>query len=448
MLKLFLWLKYLRRRRIVFLIVAAVALSVCMLVVVASLFTGFIETFERSAVELLGDVVVGAPPGYPIPKYPQLIERLEQTGFIEAATATLETKGLLNIGRGNVRPVSIWGIDPVSRARVSHFKEALVRQKDRPGAPSWVVPDQPDQTGGYVGIGVVAEPNEMTDEYDRPAILRDEIGRRAVITIGKLNPGPEGQEQPERELMLFHVSDVVFTGVYDIDSTFVYVPIGMLQKILHPDANDPVAAAISVKLKAGVDPELAVAQIRGLWDVFAEQQLGWGPYLRDATEVVTALEMQRDYVAEFRKQMWVLLLVFGVISFSAVVLVFCIFYMIVRLKQRDIAILKSCGAASISVASIFLGFGVTAGAAGAGLGAALGYLITRNINAIEGWIRTIFGLKLWKGSVYMFSHIPNEMDWGWALLFVGLSIVAAAIGALLPAVLAAATRPVEVLRYE
>jgi lipoprotein-releasing system permease protein len=158
--------------------------------------------------------------------------------------------------------------------------------------------------------------------------------------------------------------------------------------------------------------------------------------------------MQHQYVQEIRKQMGVLMLVFGVISFSVVVLVFCIFYMIVRLKRKDVGIMKSCGASSAAVAWIFLGFGITVGIMGAGLGAVLGYLITVNINTIEGWIRATFGLKLWQSSVYMFAKIPNAVDWEWALILVGLSIAAAALGALLPAALAARTRPVEVLRYE
>jgi ABC-type antimicrobial peptide transport system permease subunit len=48
----------------------------------------------------------------------------------------------------------------------------------------------------------------------------------------------------------------------------------------------------------------------------------------------------------------------------------------------------------------------------------------------------------------MFSKIPNTVDWQWAAILVGFSIVAAALGALMPAFLAARTRPIEVLRYE
>jgi lipoprotein-releasing system permease protein len=176
--------------------------------------------------------------------------------------------------------------------------------------------------------------------------------------------------------------------------------------------------------------------------------LGWNSWRIDNVDVLTARQMQRQYVVEIRKQMGILLLIFGVISFSVVILVFCIFYMIVRLKRRDIAIIKSCGAASVSVAWIFLGFGITVGVAGAGIGVVLGYIITRNINVLEDGIRVVLGLNLWSSSVYMFDKIPNEVDWGWTFTFMLLAVVAAALGALTPAIVAALTKPVNVLRYE
>jgi lipoprotein-releasing system permease protein len=122
--------------------------------------------------------------------------------------------------------------------------------------------------------------------------------------------------------------------------------------------------------------------------------------------------------------------------------------MIVETRRRDVAILKSCGATSTTVAMIFTGFGGCVGAAGAAAGTLAGYIVTKNISAVEEWIRIAFGLKLWKASVYMFSRIPNEVDWQ-AVIWIVLSAVAgAAIGATLPAISAAMTRPVNVLRYE
>ena len=48
----------------------------------------------------------------------------------------------------------------------------------------------------------------------------------------------------------------------------------------------------------------------------------------------------------------------------------------------------------------------------------------------------------------MFTRIPNEVDWASALPIVALAIAAAAVGALTPAIVAARTRPVEVLQYD
>jgi len=122
--------------------------------------------------------------------------------------------------------------------------------------------------------------------------------------------------------------------------------------------------------------------------------------------------------------------------------------MIVKLKQKDIGIIKSCGGSSWTCTSIFLGFGVYVGLLGSILGVALGYMFTKNINAIERQVGRALGLNLWDSSVYIFKQIPNQMHWGSVLNIVALAILAASLGALIPALVAAKTRPVEILRYE
>ena len=450
MLKLFLWLRYLRKKKIVFLSIAAVALSVSLLIVVASLFTGFINTFEQSAVETIGDIVLSPPIKFT--KYRLFIERLEQTAAVEAATATLSVQGLLHLGKGNVRAVNVWGIEPGRRAKVTGFKRSLLKQKDSGGELSFEVDGFPEKIGGFVGIGVLAEPDEQTDQYDFDAVQKM-FGQQVFLTTGAVTRAKPGEDKTEfssfkRKFIPFLIADIVFTGVYLLDKEFVYLPIEELQKRLYPSEDSPIASQIQIKLSPGTRADGAIAQIRGLWQTFVDEQLNGDPYLRRYTEIETAKQMQSRYVAELRKQMGVLLLIFGVVSFGVVVLIFCIFYMIVRLKQKDIAIIKSCGAPSRTVAFVFVGFGACVGIVGSGIGVVLGYIVTKNINAIEGWIRVIFGLKLWKSSVYMFSKIPSEVDWGSALPIVLLAIVAAAIGTLIPAIVAARTRPVEILRYE
>lgn len=433
-----------------FLSIAAVALSVSLLIVVSSLFTGFINAFEQAAVEAIGDVVISPLRPLRIAKYPLLIECLEQTETVEAATAMLIAPGLLNLGQGNVRPVEIWGIEPGPRARVTGFKKYLRRQKDSSGEPSFTIPDSPEKTGGFVGIGVVAEPDEETDEYDSDTVEKA-LGQRVFVTTGALNETQENGSTTarfRRKTLIFSIADIVETGVYQFDQGCVYLPIEELQRRLYPDEDSPIAEQILIKLANTAETDVALAVIQGVWQGFVQEHLEADPYLLKYTSIETAKQLQSKYVAAYKNQMGVLLVIFGVVSFSVVVLVFCIFYMIVTTKRKDIAIIKSCGMASRSVAVVFVGFGACIGIVGSGIGAVLGHVITRNINAIEGWISIIFGLKLWKSSVYMFSKIPNEVNWPWALRIVLLAILAAAIGTLIPAIIAARTRPVEILRYE
>jgi len=449
MLKLFLWLRYLRKRRIVFLSITAVALSVSLLMVIASGFTGFIKAYEQIAVDFVGDIVLQPPRKFP--NYPVLLDRLEQLGVVEAAEATLEGQGVLYLGKGNVRAVRIQGIDLARAARVTAFKSSLLRQKDSPDEPSFGMAGEPNTATGFVGIAVVREPDEETDEYDFNA-AEEMIGKQVVLTTGsvieqKEPSSPPGETQFKRRTLQFTITDIVFTGFYQVDKNYIFLPIERLQKTLYPE-QQPVAELIQIKLSLGADAESAETQIRGVWQGFVDDQLGGDRYLKEFVEIETAVEMQSQYIGEIRKQMGLLLLIIGVVSASVVVLVSCIFYMIVTTKRKDIAVIKSCGTTSASVCWIFVGFGGCVGIIGSGIGVVLGCIITENVNSIERWISIVSGLKLWKSSVYMFSRIPNEVNWFWALPIVVSAIAAAAVGALIPAIVAARTKPVEILRYE
>jgi lipoprotein-releasing system permease protein len=379
-----------------------------------------------------------------------LIEQLEKTAAVESASAMLISEGLVNLGQGNVRPVQIWGIEPGPRAKVTCFKEYLRRQKNLSGEPSFTIPDLPDKTGGFVGIGIVAEPDEKTDEYDYDTVDAA-IGKRVFVTTGTIKElGQDGSATPQlrKKTLIFWISDIIETGVYQFDQGCIFLPIEELQKSLYPEEDNPIADQIIIKLADGTDTDVALAVIRGIWEGFVKEHLGSDSYLMKFTNIKTAIEMQRPFIAAYENQLAVLLVIFGVVSISFVVLIFCIFYMIVTTRRKDIAIIKSCGMASRSVAVVFIGFGACVGIVGSGVGAVLGHVITRNINTIETWISIIFGLKLWRSSVYMFSKIPNEVNWPLAVRIILLAILASAIGALIPAIVAAMTKPVEILRYE
>jgi lipoprotein-releasing system permease protein len=445
MLKLFLWLKNLRRKKIVLLSIIAVALSCALLIVVASIFSGFIKAVETSASDVVGDVVIRPPVRFA--GYRGLIHELEKLHGVKAATAVLSSQGLLRLDSGDVRAVNVVGIEPAGRAAVMDFKSALIIQKDANRPPTFAAAKELNEIGGFLGIGVVAEPNETTDLYDFEQVKKI-ISKDVVLTTGA-EPAPNAgtAEKLRPRTLKFRVADIVFTGIYEIDTRFIYVPLTTLQELLYPQQGEPVDM-VQIKLVKGVSPAVVIGLISTAFDDFARKQLGWSNFLISETQIQTAQQMQERYIAELRKQMGMLMLIFGVVSLGAILLIFCIFYMIVVTKQKDIAILKSCGTADTSVAAIFISYGLFVGIIGSLVGMVIGYIFVRNINAIENWINIAFGLKIWKSSVYVFSKIPNQFDVDSAIWIAAAAIVAAAVGALIPAVAAARLKPVRILRYE
>jgi len=433
MLKFFLWLRYLRRIKLVLLSIGAVAVSTALLAVVASLFTGFIDAFEQSAVRLMGDVVLIAPAKFD--RYDSFIERIERVGPVKAATPVLKSRGLLHLGNGIVRAVDIWGIEPESRKLVTDFENTIITARHG------------QQEESFLGIGVITEPNSVSDEYDFDEAKKI-IGSDAVLTTGTIIESQQGRKRLKRKVVKFKVGGIVFSGLYGVDRTVVYLNIDKLKEILYPHQNGRVAGEVQIKLKDGSDIESSLAQIRRQWRDFASGELGWSDYLISHTDIDTSKRLQSRYVAELKKQMGMLLLIFGVVSLGAVFLMFCIFYMIVEVRLKDIAIIKSCGGTSLSVAGIFLGFGCCVGLLGSVTGILVGYAVTVNINVIEEWIRLLSGMKLWKSSIYIFSRIPNQMNWQLGWLIVLSAVLAAAAGSLIPSIAAARCRPIEILRYE
>ncbi|HEG44717.1 MAG TPA: ABC transporter permease [Phycisphaerales bacterium] len=429
----FLCLKYLCRKKIVVLSVAAVMMSCALLIVVASLFTGFIHAVENNAGEHLGDIII-SPSWDTISNYDKLIAQLEQSEVIQAAGAVLNGHGLLFVGKGNVRAVKALGIELPSQAEVTPLGRALIRQKDDPQA-GFAIDDYAETDCGFVGIGVVSSPDDVTDEYDFAKVLSENIGKKVMLTTGT-----GGTKKPKA--IKFRVSDIVFSGYHDADNNFVYLPIETLSEALYPDTG-PVADMIQIKVAKGVEPEAALATVRKIWQDFSAEYLK-GVY----ATIVTSREMQEPLLVEYRKQKDMLMLIFGLVSGGVVLLIFCIFYLIVMTKQKDIAIVKSCGCGSGQVTGLFVMFGSLVGAMGAAFGVGLGYLVTINVNAIERWISQAFGLNLWKSSTYMFDRIPNQVDWDSVVPVVLSAVLAAGIGALIPAVTAARVKPVSILRYE
>jgi lipoprotein-releasing system permease protein len=479
--KLLLCVRYLQTRYLAFICIVSVMLGVATLIVVNSVMSGFSTKLKDRLHGVLSDVVIDTdvstgfhePPAVMVRK----IMESDAGPRVEAVSPTVEVFAILQFQfRGSVitKPVKLIGVDPASRAKVGGFAEYLVRQKDHTGPSFDLTPDAlqhldwkrrlrereealrlPDPLPVRPPVpdpNALPEPDlgKMTEGMPVPRLhgvipgftiahfrYRNEHGQ--VVEEAALKEGDDvtlttvGSADLKPVWGTFLVTDYVKTEMSEYDQSFVYVSLDQLQKLRGMGDR---CTALQIKLKNyGADKEFVTRELRKLYPYPEVRIATWeehqGPLL-------AAIDVERGILN------LLLFMIVGVAGFS----ILAIFTMIVSEKYRDIGILKSLGASSPGVMSIFLGYGLLLGTVGCALGTALGLWITANINAIEQRLTQWTGTAVFPRDVYYFKEIPTNTDPA-SVALVNLGAVAiAAVFSLLPAYRAARLHPVRALRFE
>jgi lipoprotein-releasing system permease protein len=157
---------------------------------------------------------------------------------------------------------------------------------------------------------------------------------------------------------------------------------------------------------------------------------------------------QEKFLSAVENEKSLLTFLLGLISLVAIFLIFCILYMIVVEKTRDIGIVKSVGATSQGIAAIFIGYGLAIGVTGGTLGLLAGWGVMTYINEIHTGVAGLIGKPIWDPEVYAFDKIPDTVDPTTAVVVLVVAVLSSVIGAVVPAVRAARLNPVEALRFE
>ncbi len=144
MYKLFLTLRYLRKRRIAYFAIAAVTLCVAMVLIVLSVMQGFLDNVKTRARGLLGDVIVdnGDVNGFPL--YQEFIDEIETWPEIEKATPVIYSMGLLRFPRTDqLSLVNVVGVRLEEVIEVNNFKNTLFYETHYPGSTTFAEQQQP-----------------------------------------------------------------------------------------------------------------------------------------------------------------------------------------------------------------------------------------------------------------------------------------------------------------
>lgn len=144
MYKLFLTLRYLRKRRIAYFAIAAVTLCTAMVLIVMSVMGGFLDMLTTKARGMLGDVVIdnGASSGFPL--YDEFIADIKQWPEIIEATPLIYSYGILRFpGSQRTDTVQVVGLHLDEVFQVNDFKRTLYYDTYYPGTTNLGEQQQP-----------------------------------------------------------------------------------------------------------------------------------------------------------------------------------------------------------------------------------------------------------------------------------------------------------------
>jgi lipoprotein-releasing system permease protein len=466
---------YIFKRRIGWVSVIAIMLCTAMVLVVISVMGGWLQTFKQKFRGMSGDIVVYRPGLAGFAGYEEMLAAIRADKDVDEALPLIRAIGLLNILNQRVEGVQVTGLDIEKFSKFNAFRESLWRQYKKPieqgetpppVASFDLLPNVPYEAyrpgdrlalrrpgmivgGPIVGFrkndkGAVTEPAGVFSLWARLEVVPIEPGYRSITDM---TPVPN----------LYWIVDASLTQLYQLDENSVYVPFDVLQSDMKMTARTVVeegkevtlparCSEIQIKLKPGVDRAAVINRLRPTL-LAIDSQFNTDTIMT-SLRVETWEKLREDFLNAVENEKGLVTFLFALISIVAIFLIFCILYMIVVEKTRDIGILKSIGTSATGIASIFIGYGLAIGVVGASGGLIIGFIILRYINEIHKGIASLTGRPIWDPKVYAFDRIPSEMDPNTAVVVFLVAVMSAVVGALVPAIRAARMHPIEALRFE
>lgn len=158
-----------------------------------------------------------------------------------------------------------------------------------------------------------------------------------------------------------------------------------------------------------------------------------------------------DYAKDLLQQLSSEKNIFSLIS-SVIILVACsniisMLIILVNDKKLEIGILRSMGATSKSIATIFGICGIVMGLLGTLIGTLLAFITLRNLNTILQLISRLQGYDAFN-PIFYGDHLPNHLSMETLLALVIGTAVLSTIAGLIPAVKASRMKPAAILRAE
>jgi lipoprotein-releasing system permease protein len=414
----FVGLRYLLKKRLSYLAIAGVAVSVGTLIVVLSVMSGF-ENQLRSVIRgWLSDVNI-LPRTAKLSSFKnwrEVRQTVLKVPHVKAAAPYIMGAGLIRFSNTEqMFHVYFRGVDPDLEPQVTDLGASFMR------------------------AGRVEDLNRTYSDANHAEYAPCFIGTvMARQTHYDLVPPGEGHvvlvtasAALERRLRKFAVAGIFETGRYDYDSAFVILPLDAASEFI---ASEGGVTGLNLKLDDYANAPQVVAEL--------QKTLGSGYFIQ------TWEEQEGNFLEAVAMERFLIGLIISFVGILAGFCIFAILTMMVYEKRRDIGILKAVGYTRSAIAAVFLSDGGAIGFIGAAIGVAGGLLFCWKINEIADIVKKLTGWTPFPQNIYYFKKIPTDTSVAAPLIIAAAAIACSLLFSLLPAVKAARLDAAETLRFE